>query len=417
MEKLKDAGLIGGALVPISGSLAARYNACLSMLGVSPTELTQFSIDGMGWSPEISAEKKESYYLNIGEANSNAIIITPAQKGKPVHMPFHSFDRDIMTAIFAAYEREIRDITKDAALCVHLDQHMDAYYEPFDLLRFKEISVSFRLLNELDKKQAEQEALVAQFEEGNNFIDRGIHNEILDSARKYGDLRHRKLKLDPIKLPIKSFYTRAFGGIFALREWRNDIIVFESMEVFENAIKDTVHDVSLYHVSHNELMAALVNHQVAQFDIKKAAKTPRYERIKKHLFVGELSKKIDHPLHEVLDSPFLFKKYLNSLEKDTQKRIMSVERYNQRKIVERDLKMDDVVALEYTKSLLEPYRDLENEPMELVWKLLTKIAPNDPLHLYWYDKEQFYKTYTQWEPSYQEWVISCILENNENYES
>lgn len=416
MEKLKAAGLIGGELVPVSGSLAARYNGCLAMLGVKPTKLENFSIDGMGWSPEISEEKKESYYLNIGEANSNAIIITPAQEGKPVHMPFHSFDRNIMTAIFAAYEREIRDITKDAALCVHLDQHMDAYYEPFDLLRFKEISVSFKLLNELDRKQREQQELIVQFGEGNNFIDRGVHNKILESARNYGDLRHRKLNLEPIKLPIKSFYTRAFGGIFVLRDWRNDIIVFEDMKVFENAIKDTVHDVSLFHISHNELMAALVNHQVTQFDIKKAAKTKRYQRIKKHLFVAELNT-FDHPLHEILDSTFLFKKYLNNLDKETQKRLMSVELYNQRKIVERELKMDDVVDLKYTKSLLEPHANLEEEPRELIWKLLTKIAPTDPLHLYWYDKEQFYKAYAAWEPSYKEWVISCILENNENYSS
>lgn len=412
MDKLKAAGLIGGALAPISGSLAERYNGCLAMLGVSPTKLSSFSVDGMGWSPEISEEKKEAFYLNIGEANSNAIIVTPAQKGKPVHMPFHSFDRDIMTAIFAAYDREIRDITKDSALCVQLDQNMDAYYEPFDLLRYKQISVSFKLLNKLDEIQKEQQELVASFYEGNNFIDRGIHNKLLNSAKKYGDLRQRKLNLEPITLTIKSFYTKAFGGIFVLRDFVNDIIVFETMEVFEKAIKDTVHDVTLFHISHNELTSTLVNHRITDFNIKKAAKTKRYQRIKKRLFVQHLES-FEHPLHEVLDSTFLFKKYLNDLDKDIQKKIMSVEIYNQRKIVERDLNMEDVVDLQYTKSLLEPHSLLEEEPRELVWQLLTKIAPTDPLHLYWYDKEQFYKAYATWRPSYREWVINCILENNE----
>ena len=412
MDKLKAAGLIGGALAPISGSLAERYNGCLAMLGVSPTKLTNFSVDGMGWSPEISEEKKEAFYLNIGEANSNAIIVTPAQKGKPVHMPFHSFDRDIMTAIFAAYDREIRDITKDSALCVHLDQNMDAYYEPFDLLRYKQISVSFKLLNKLDEIQKEQQALVATFYEGNNFIDRGIHNKLLDSAKKYGDLRQRKLVLEPITLTIKSFYTKAFGGIFVLRDFVNEIIVFEKMEVFEMAIKDTVHDVTLFHISHNELTSTLVNHRITDFNIKKAAKTKRYERIKKRMFVQHLAS-FEHPLHEILESPFLFKKYLNDLDKDTQKKIMSVEIYNQRKIVERDLNIEEVVDLQYTKSLLEPHSSLEEEPRELVWQLLTKIAPTDPLHLYWYDKEQFYEAYAAWKPSYREWVINCILENNE----
>ena len=412
MDKLKEAGLIGGALAPISGSLAERYNGCLAMLGVSPTKLTSFSVDGMGWSPEISEEKKEAFYLNIGEANSNAIIVTPAQKGKPVHMPFHSFDRDIMTAIFAAYDREIRDITKDSALCVQLDQNMDAYYEPFDLLRYKQISVSFKLLNKLDEVQKEQQELVASFYEGNNFIDRGIHNKLLDSAKKYGDLRQRKLILEPITLTIKSFYTKAFGGIFVLRDFVNEIIVFEKMEMFEKSTNDTVHDVTMFHISHNELTSTLVNHRITDFNIKKAAKTKRYERIKKRLFVQHLES-FEHPLHEILDSTFLFKKYLNNLDKDTQKTIMSVEIYNQRKIVERDLNIEDVVDLQYTKSLLEPHSSLEEEPRELVWQLLTKIAPTDPLHLYWYDKEQFYKAYDTWRPSYREWVINCILENNE----
>ncbi|MEL6811394.1 MAG: DUF6638 family protein [Bacteroidota bacterium] len=413
MDKLKAAGLFGGALVPVSGSLAKRYNGCLKMLGLKPTELTHFSVDGMGWSPEVSEEKKDAYYLNIGEANSNAIIISPAQKGKPVHMPFHSFDRDIMTAIFAAYEKEIRDITKDSAICVHLDQSIDAYYEPFDLLRYKQLSVSFRLLNKLEQKQKEQLELVELFETGNNFIDRGIHNKILESAKKYGDLRQRKLQLEPITLDIKSFYTKAFGGIFVLRDFITDIIVFEEMDVFEKAIKNTVHEVSLFHISHNELTSTLVNHMIAAFDIRKSAKTKRYERIKKHLFVKHL-KDIEHPLHEVLESPFLFKKYLNTLETETRKKVMSVELYNQRKIVERDLNMEEVVDIQYTKALLEPHSSLEDELRELIWTLLTKVAPKDPLHLYWYDKEQFYRIYTDWEPSYREWVINCILENNEN---
>ena len=211
MDKLKAAGLFGGALVPVSGSLAQRYNDCLSLLGMEPTQLSSFSIDAMGWSPEIAEEKQEPYYLNIGEANSNAIIISPAQEGKPVHKPFHSFDRDIMEAIFAAYGQEIRDITKNAAICVQLDQNVDAYYEPFDLLQYQKLSLSFTITHDLLEKQKEQITLVETFLEGNHFIDQQLHEKLLRSAQQYGDLRHRKLQLEPIVLDIKSFYTKAFG--------------------------------------------------------------------------------------------------------------------------------------------------------------------------------------------------------------
>ncbi len=417
MDKLKAAGLYGGAMVPVGGSLAQRYNECLHMLGMEPTKLERFHVDGMGWSPEIAAEKNKDYYLNIGEANSQAIIISPAQQGKPVHRPFHSFDRDIMEAIFAAYSQPIRDITKSAAICIQLDQHMDAYYEPFDLLQYQTITVNFMITNRLAKKQQEQLALVQTFQEGNNFIDLKLHEKLLESAKKYGDLRTRKLRLEPIQLKIGSFYTKAFGGIFVLRDFINDIIVFESMETFQKAIKNTVHDVSLYHVSHHELTAALVNHLIAEFDIKRASKTKRYARIKKHFFIEHLHGNTQHSLEEILESPFLFKKYLNDMDEPTRNKILSVERYNQRKIVERDLKMDNVVAMEYTKALLEPHANLEGEVRELIWKLLTKMIPKDPLHLYWYSKEQFYEAFKTWPESYQDWVIDCILENNKTHTS
>lgn len=412
-DKLKEAGLFGGALVSVSGSLAARYNDCLALLGMEPTQLTEFSVDGMGWSPEIAEEKKSPYYLNIGEANINAIIISPEQEGKPVHKPFHSFDRDIMEAVFTAYGHEIRDITKNAAICVQLDQHMDAYYAPFDLLQYTKLQLQFTVTHGLPEKQKEQLKLIDTFEKGNNFIDLQLHEQLLESAKKYGDLRKRKLQLDPITLDIGSFYTKAFGGIFVLRDFITDILVFESLELFQNAIKDTVHDVSLYHVSHHELTAALVNQLIAEFNIKKASESERYARIKKQFFIEYLPKDVMQPINEILDNPFLFKKYLNELDTETQKKILSVEIYNQRKQVERDLNLEDVVDPDYAKALLEPHSSLEEEQKELVWKLLTKMIPKDPLYLYWYNKEQFYDAFKTWPESYQDWVIDCIL-NNQN---
>ena len=101
MDKLKQAGLFGDGLVAINGSLVKRYNGCLALLGVSASKLETFSIDANGWSPEIAEEKKDNFYLNIGEANANAIIVSPKQKDKPVFMPYHSFDRNLMASVFS----------------------------------------------------------------------------------------------------------------------------------------------------------------------------------------------------------------------------------------------------------------------------------------------------------------------------
>lgn len=411
MEKLRAAGLFGGGMVALTGSLARRYNECLELLGVGATKLKTFSIDGMGWSPEIALEKKNNFYLNNGPANVNAIIITPRQKDLAVHMPSHSFDKDVMKTIFSVYPTEIRDVTKDAALIAHLDQDIDSLFEPFDLLRYNQIEVKFKVLKDLYKKQQEQQALVALFRDKNNFINREIHKELLQTATTYGDLRKRKLNFEPILHEVGSFYTRAFGGVFILKEFIKPILVFEDEKVFKGAIQDTAHDVLIYHIRHDELMETLVKHLILEKNLKKAAKSTRYKRIKNHRFIQYLEKK-EHSLKEILDSHFLSKKYLNQLDIETQKKIAGVEIYFQKFIVDKSLKIEDYVDEQYLKSLHQPHTSLEIEDRELVWKLLTKIMPNDPLHLYWYDKEQFYREYVNWDPYYREWVIECILKNN-----
>lgn len=411
MEKLKEAGLYGGALVPLSGSLATRYNGCLAMLGVSPTKLSEFSIDAMGWSPEIAQEKKDNYYLNIGEANANAIIISPDQRHKPVHMPSHSFDRDLMNAVFVAYTNPIRDITKDSAICVNLDQRIDTFYESFDLLRYGKITVSFKLLNDLDKKKEEQQELINKFHKANAFMDRQIHKELLDSAKKHGDLRDRKLKLEPLTLEVSSFYTRAFGGVFVLKNFIKDIMIFETMETFNQAIKNDTYDVLLFHKDHDELIETLVSHLILEGDLKKAIKTPRYQRIKKHIFSQHVEQP-EHSFNEILDSHFLFLKYLNGLDIEVQKKINGAELYFKKLIIDKNLKIEDYIDSDYYKSLHRPHSSLDEEQVDLIWKLLVKIVPKDPVHLYWYDKAEFYENYASWSPSYKDWVIDRILENN-----
>lgn len=416
MEKLREAGLYGGALVPLSGSLAKRYNHCLALLGVSPTSLDHFSIDGMGWSPEIAEEKKDNYYLNIGDANTNAIIISPSQRNKPLYMPSHSFDRDLMNAVFVAYEKTINDITKDSALCLNINQHIDAFYEVFDLLRYETISVSFKLINDLEEKQNEQQKLIKKFYSGNTFIDREVHNQLLESARLHGDLRDRKLNLEPLTLKINTFYTRAFGGVFVLRDFIKDIMVFESIDEYNKAIKNDSFDVMLYHKDHDELITTMENHLILERELKKAFKTPRYERIKKHLFSTHI-KNPTHPFKEILDSHFLYLKYLHKLSKETQKKVNGVELYFQKLIIDKNIKIEDYINKDYFIGLHQPHSSLEEEHKELIWKLLVKISPSDPLHLYWYDKAQFYKAYTFWDESYKDWVIDCILGNNKKHDS
>ena len=153
MQKLKDANLYRSELIPVSGKLVERYNKCLKTLGFKETKLSSFSIDGVGWSPEVAEEKKDVHYLNHGDANPHGIIISPLQKGKPVYLPFHSFDRDMMQYIFREHGQKINDITRDSAICIDFDQDIDVFYEPLDVLKYENVSINFRLIDHLEEKQ------------------------------------------------------------------------------------------------------------------------------------------------------------------------------------------------------------------------------------------------------------------------
>ena len=410
MQKLKEANLYRSELIPINGKLVERYNKCLVTLGFTETKFTSFFIDGIGWSPEIAEEKNDAHYLNHGDANPHCIIITPLQKGLPVYNPFHSYDRELMKLVFKTHEEKINNITRDSAICVDFDQNIDVFYEPLEVLNYKDVEVSFRLINDLDKAKEEQLQLVELFNQDNNFIDETIHKKLLDSAKKYGDLRDREVTLEPVVFTTDSFYTKAFGGIYVLRSFILPILIFENEATYKEAIQDTSFNGLMYHISQPELMEKLRDHSIIECNFDEEMTMKRYGRIKKLIF-SEQIKEEQHPIKDILDDKMLFKGYLNKLDVSARKKVMGVDRYLEKIKVNKDYKIKDIVDDEVYFSLHNPHSSLRANHQDLIWKLLINIAPKDVLFLYWYDKEEFYKQYKTWSDSKKEWVINTIKNN------
>lgn len=410
MDKLKAANLYRSELIPISGKLVERYNDCLNTLGFSKTKLKKFSIDGIGWSPEVAEEKNDINYLNHGDANPHGIIISPLQKGKPVYIPYHTFDREMMKYVFKTYESKINDITRDSAICLDFDQDIDMFYAPLDLLKYDAISINFRLINDLEKKQQEQLNLIESFRSGNNFIDEGLHQKLLDSANTYGDLRHRDLELKPLHFKTDSFYTRAFGGVYILRDFITPIIVFEDEEAHKEAIKDTMHDVLIYHIAQPELIAKLKDHVIIDVDLEKVVKTKRYQRIKSFMLYKELDK-TDHPISEILSDKVLYRRYINTIDVKALKRVNGVEIYLERRERSNAFKVADLIDTSMYFALHQPHSSLQATHQDLIWKLLINVSAKDVLFTYWYDKQEFYDQYKEWDDSFRDWVIARIKAN------
>lgn len=410
MKKLKQANLYRSELIPVSGKLIERYNKCLVKLGFTETKLATFSIDGIGWSPEIAEEKKNLNYLNNGEANPHGIIISPLQKGKPVYIPFHTFDREMMKLVFNSYEDKINEITRDSAICLDFDQNIDTFYEPLDVLKYDKFSIHFHLIDNLDTVQKQQLQLIEQFKEGNNFINEDLHNQLLESAKTHGDLRDRDLSIDSLEFVTNSFYTRAFNGVYILRDFISTIVIFEDEKWHKEAIKDTTHDVLIYYISQPQLMDKLTDHMIIECDLEKVVNNKRYERIKKYELALSLKETL-HPIQDILNDNVLFKSYLNKIDIDARKRVMSVERYLEKLEISNQYKITDIVEAKLFQALHQPHSSLDVKHQDLIWKLLINISSKDVLFLYWYDKEQFYKSYELWGDSLKDWVIQEISNN------
>ncbi|WP_298757304.1 DUF6638 family protein [uncultured Psychroserpens sp.] len=410
MNKLKAANLYRSELIPISGKLVERYNKCLLKLGFTETTLTHFHVDGIGWSPEVAEEKNDENYLCNGESNPHGIIISPLQNKKPVYLPYHTFDRDMMVQVFKTHGDKINDITRDSAICIDFDQNIDAFYEPLDVLRYETVTIRFHLIDNLDYVREEQLQLIEKFKHGNNFIDEDLHNQLLESANKYGDLRERDLNLEDIKFQTDSFYTKSFGGVYVLRDFISPIVVFENKKWYKEAIKDTVHEVIIFHIKQPQLMEKLRDHIIIAYDLEDIVNTKRYERIKKFEFAQYL-KDTKHPIKEILNNQLLFKSYLNKVDIKTRKKVMSVERYLEKLEKSNEYKISDIVDEDLFEAMHEPHSSLHPKHQDLIWKLLVNIAPKDVLFMYWYDKQEFYKQYDTWDDSLQDWVIETISNN------
>jgi hypothetical protein len=410
MQKLKQANLYRSELIPISGKLVERYNKCLKTLGFKETKLTSFYIDGVGWSPEVAEEKSNMHYLNHGDANPHGIIISPLQKGKPVYLPFHSFDKDMMQHVFRTHGQKINDITRDSAICIDFDQNIDVFYEPLDILKYDTINITFRLIDNLEQIQKKQLKLVDKFRRDNNFIDEGIQAQLLESAKTYGDLRERDLGLHALNYSTSSFYTRAFKGVYLLRDFIKPIIVFEDKEAYKEAIKDTIHDILIYHIAQPELIDKLKDHIIIECDLEQIVKTSNYERVKK-FELAQFLKDTEHPIKDILSDNVLFKSYLNKIDIKARKQVMGVEIYLEKLERSNAYKIEDILDQSFYFALHQPHSSLSSAHRDLIHKLLINIAPKDVLFLYWYDKEQFYKNYETWEDSFKDWVIERIRNN------
>lgn len=409
LQKLIDAGLFGAGLTAVDTPLMVdRYNQCLGQLGIEPTTLQSFSIDGIGWSPEVATEKNDVAYLCAGIANPMGVILSPNQNKRPIYFPFSSYERPMMYAYFDRHINSIADITTTSYIGLDIDQDLTRYETPSDLALVRYVVLRSVAGGLFDAAKRQKEIVDAINGDGLAWFDQKLRNELAESGMRWGDLRHRRADISDFRFDINSFHTQAFGGVFVLRSQHDGAttLVLEDVALLQKQRRATLKEL---YIRQKDLGKILQEKGFIELNLEWYRAHPDVIDHKKECMLADAvcaqNPDIDFAgmkvaqrrqwAHRLADTlPVLY----HRLER------VSQELANGGLVEEEDLTKDVVQAL------WRPSPQLSEDDQDVVWLLLCRLQPHDVYRLYVSDKSSFYTTYEQWPVSKQDWATKFIRE-------
>lgn len=410
MKQLKKAGLFGRGLIEIDSPLLIdRYNRCLHDIGVSETKLSEFSIDGMGWSPEIAEELNEVHYLSHGNSIHHAIILTPKQYRMPPYTPYHSFDRALMTTIFKTSERQIVELTSMGAIWVEIDSESVVFQSPLDLLMIDSVIAQVFTPDRLIEGAREQRDLVRKFNsDPEACLDIGLLEKLVSSKRKIGDLREKSIVIPNIPFgDVRTFYTRAFEGVYVFRDLqhRSHIIVLEDKKLAQECKKA---DDDVFYSGDKGIIEALAQEGLLEVNPEFYLANPGLidrilECITAHIFFDQNP---DAQLGE--SGSRTLRMQMVDLESKLPPVFGEIQRYKRE--LERGNtppEIDDY-SDELFRTLCHPSQSLESYVRPVLWKLLSTRQPMFILRFYSYDLNRFIEEYKSWPARKKKWAVERL---------
>ncbi len=411
METLKREGLYGAGLIPVrTPYMVERYNRCLEEIGVSSTSLKRFEIDGLGWSPQIAEEKENPRYLSHGEANQFGIILTPDQEGRPVYMPSHSFDFELMGEYFKTSRPQIANLTTKTALYLDIDQLIDHYHSPLDLLMIDGIRLKTVSVDRLIMAAREQRKMVADFrDEDDLWMNADARSALIASANQYGDLRFKTYIIPEFAFQnVRSFYSQAFGGVFVFRDLTGSsfghLVILEDSKKYRRLVND---DNNVFALEDRGLYKELEKRNLLELDAYWIQGNPEVlDDLKENLLADALYSHGDKEFNLAEATTAQKKGVVAQLKGNLENEYFEIEALKT-KISRADLSIKDI-SKKMGRLLMRPHSSLSGSMKALIWMTLMKLNPHNVENLYRYSKHQFYNLYRSWPEQRRRWVVSHL---------
>lgn len=414
MKLLKEKGLHGNGLLEItSAQMIARYNDALVSMGFQPTALQRFSVDMLGWSPEIATEKKKIYYLTHSLANPMGIIININQRHAPVYFPYHSFDRAMISSFFDRFTAEIMDITTTDALCLDLENGLSAYSSLDDLLLVDSFVLRAETPRGLIAGEKKQRRLVADFlHSDSHWENTEKRQEIIVSAEKYGDLRQRKVHIADFVYPdIDIFYTEALGGVYVLKKPSVDdqeeaiFVVCKDPEQGNSFKGMEDADVQILPIDQKNLLRDLRKADFLQLDMKAYQRKPELLEYKKELLLANFICEQEQSYSGW--SEMRKKNFIARHANEIPPLFFTIERLQKCFAAGKPF-YDVPLSVELINYLTVPHERMPAIYRTALENLLSELDPSDPIRLFKYNKQRFYEEYKKYPACKKQWVAELV---------
>ena len=220
MKRLIQRGLMFGNLIEVSSpALVERYNRALKHLTGKTTKLTDFHIDLSGYSPEIGDELDDDLYLNPNGANRQFILLTTAQKDAPLLNIKFSTSRGILQQFIETNEAQLFALTARDAVAGELQNSVYEVATAGRLLDIRRITVEADTIGGHVADAGKLSKLIERFRgEPDGWRDDVLIAEMIELAKKTGDVTRVPITLPAMVFEQPSFWTSHFGGLYVFRD-------------------------------------------------------------------------------------------------------------------------------------------------------------------------------------------------------
>lgn len=203
-----------GPLFPVKGHLAERYAVALRHVAKAECPLAEFSIDRMGWSPQLAATLGDDY-LGAGPLRY-AIILSPDQASAPPLRRRFSYEAGLIERVYLDARPTLLSLVEREPVVAELDAGVAFCRTANDVLGIQAVSAQIdtpratlahsRKLLELGQGLSEKVRL----------LDEGYIDEMLALAAQVGDPR-RRVQPPTIHAAIGSLWAEVGGTTYVLR--------------------------------------------------------------------------------------------------------------------------------------------------------------------------------------------------------